>query len=102
MITASFRTPDGVELINTHEAGLMRVDGQPVTSLRMPQEIRSSYRMPLWNYLFEIHNGRFFKGWMGDWYILVIPVGALLFLLITVSGVFDWLFRNRPRTLGSA
>lgn len=45
----------------------MRLDGVPITSFGMPEQIRSSYRMPLWNYLFEIHNGRFSKGWIGEW-----------------------------------
>lgn len=48
--------------------------------------------MPLWNYLFEIHNGRFFKDLVGDWYLLIIPLGSLLFILITLSGVYDWLY----------
>lgn len=96
MITASFRTPDGTELINTHEGGLMRLDGGPTTSFGMPEQIRSRYRMPLWNYLFEIHNGRFFKGWIGEWYILIVPLGALLFLLVTISGVYDWLYKRLP------
>jgi len=47
--------------------------------------------MPLWNWLFEIHNGRFFKDLIGEWYILIVPLGSLLFVLITLSGVYDWI-----------
>ena len=48
--------------------------------------------MPLWNYLFEIHNARFFKDVVGGLYILIIPLGSLLLLLITLSGIYDWIF----------
>lgn len=96
MITASFRTPNGTELINTHEEGLMRLNCEPNELFRMPPQIRGEYRMPLWNYLFEIHNGRFFKRWVGEWYILIVPLGSLLFLLVTISGVYDWLYKRRP------
>ncbi len=50
--------------------------------------------MPLWNYLFEVHNGRFFREWLGGGYILIVPLGALLLVLITLTGVYDWL-RNQ-------
>lgn len=41
---------------------------------------------------FEIHNGRFFKDWIGGFYILIIPLGSLLYVLIILSGVYDWFY----------
>ena len=32
----------------------------------------------------------------GEWYILIVPLGALLFLLVTISGVYDWLYKRLP------
>ncbi len=92
MITGYFKTPQGERFITTHHQGLLPV-GQASFDGRfaMPNEVTAGYRMPLWNFLFEIHNGRIFQDIVGDWYILIVPLGALLFILITLSGVFDWL-----------
>ena len=95
MVTACFTTPQGETFINTHYQGILPVDNAQLRQrFAMPEELESDYRMPLWNYLFEIHNGRFFKDLIGTWYILLIPLGALFFILITLSGVFDWLYLN--------
>ena len=95
MITAFFTTPQGEMFINTHHQGIMPVGS---TQLRdrftLPHEISTDFRMPLWNYLFEIHNGRLFKDLIGNVYILLIPLGSLLFVMITLSGVFDWVYLN--------
>ena len=47
------------------------------------------------DYVFEIHNGRFFKGILGEWYILLLPLGSLLLVFITMSGVIDWLYHRK-------
>ena len=44
--------------------------------------------------MFEVHNGQFFREWLGGGYILIVPLGALLLVLITLTGVYDWL-RNQ-------
>ena len=48
--------------------------------------------MPFWNFLFELHNGRIFKGMLGSFYILIIPLGGIIGLLILLSGIFDYWF----------
>ena len=57
----------------------------------MPAAMADQYRMPLWNYMFELHNGRFFRDLIGNWYLLVPILGSLLFLLLTITGIYDWL-----------
>ena len=95
MVTGYFETPEGEAFINTHEQGILPVGtGERAGRFAMPEEAVTGYRMPLWNWLFEIHNGRFFKGLIGSFYILVVPLGSLLFLLITLSGVYDWVYLN--------
>ena len=93
MISGYFKTPAGREFVTAHEQGLMTLDGKQNSAFQMPQSVYENCRMPLWNYLFEIHNGRFFREWIGQWYILLVPLGALLTIIITLSGVFDWLYR---------
>ncbi len=95
MITAYITTPEGRRFINTHEQGILPLgEGERGALFQMPPQLLRDYRMPLWNYLFEIHNGRFFKDVIGKWYILLVPLGSLLFVLITLSGVYDWLYLN--------
>jgi len=95
MVTGYFKTPDGEEFITAHKQGLLPVGAAKLNGrFEMPQEMTADFQMPLWNYLFEIHNGRFFGNWIGNWYLLVVPLGSLLFLLITLSGIYDWLHLN--------
>jgi len=93
MIAGYFKTPFGEEFITTHQQGLLAL-GQAARKGRfeMPVELAEDGSMPLWNYMFEIHNGRFFKDLIGEWYILIAPLGALLFVLISLTGIYDWLF----------
>jgi hypothetical protein len=101
MVTGFFRTPGGESYVATFEQGLLRVrDGTAETRFAMPAEIETA-GMPLWNYLFEIHNGRFFADVVGSWHLLIIPLGSLLFLVITLSGVYDWIWVRVVRRKGS-
>lgn len=94
MVTGYFESPHGEKFITTHEQGLIALPGQKTdpNRFKMPQALKHNWRMPLWNFMFELHNGRIFKDWIGGYYILLVPLGALLFLLIIISGVFDWFF----------
>ncbi len=93
MVTGYFKTPAGEEFITAHQQGLIALsDAFGKDGFRMPAELAENASMPLWNYMFEIHNGRFFKGIIGQWYILIAPLGALLFVLISLTGIYDWLF----------
>lgn len=102
MVTGYFKTPNGEEYITAHRQGLLPLDETAGNvTFRMPASVRKNYRMSLWNYLFEIHNGRFFRGWIGEWCILLVPLGSLLLIIVTLSGVFDWLY-TRTRGKGQA
>lgn len=92
MITGYFITPDDEVFITSHEKGLLPVDNAQTNGrFQMPEEA-SQIGFPMWNWLFEIHNGRFFKDWIGGFYILIIPLGSLLYVLIILSGVYDWFY----------
>ena len=70
---------------------------------RVPKALTRNLRVPLWNYVFEIHNGRFFKDAIGGLYILIIPLGSALLVLITLSGIYDWVYlKVTPRSPRSA
>jgi hypothetical protein len=98
MVTGHFSKPDGSAYVTTHHLGLLDARGVMTTVFAMPLTVRADYRMPLWNYLFEIHNGRFFRDWLKDGYILLVPLGSLLFILITLSGLYDWAYHKIRRS----
>ena len=93
MISGYFRTPEGEEFITAFKQGIVPVKGAELKGrFELPEEIRIDNRLPLWNYMFELHNGRIFKDLIGEWYILIIPLGSFLFILITLTGIFDWIY----------
>ena len=98
MITGRFATRAGDPVIAAHAQGLLDARGAPTDAFRMPPAVREQYRMPLWNVLFELHNGRFFREWLQGGYILIVPLGSLLFVLITLTGVYDWLVKRTKRS----
>lgn len=61
----------------------------------MPREIARNTPLSLWHYLFEFHNGRIFEKWLGTSYMLVVPIGGVLLLIIGLSGLYDWWYRRR-------
>ncbi len=94
MVTARFDYRDR-SFIATQEQGLLELpDLKPVPDFEMPAEINTAFTFPLWNFLFEVHNGRIFKDFIGGFYILLVPSGALFLFLLTISGLYDWLFRS--------
>ncbi len=97
LVTGYFVTPEGEEYIATHFAGLMRANDRAKNSNKfvMPEHILNSAEMPFWTFLFELHNGRMFQGILGKYTILFIPVTSLLFILLIVTGIFDWFYRKK-------
>tara|TARA_Y100000294_G_C8532547_1_gene327631 strand:- start:1080 stop:1439 length:360 start_codon:yes stop_codon:yes gene_type:complete len=95
MVTGFFETPEKESFIFTHEQGILPLPGFSLKDrFQQPKSISNNYRMPLWNYLFEIHNGRLFKGIFGELYILLVPLGSFLFVIISLTGIIDWFFHN--------
>lgn len=93
MIAGYFRTPAGEEFITAFDQGIIPLNGAPLNGrFSQPPELSRDRRLPLWNYMFELHNGRIFKDLIGGAYILVIPLGAFLFILITLTGIYDWMY----------
>jgi len=99
LVTGYLQEHEGKEYILGHYKGVCDTRGnQMEQAFSMPIKIRNDYRMPLWNYLFEIHNARIFKSVLGGFYMLVIPLGALFSLLILLSGIWDYWF-SKPKKI---
>jgi hypothetical protein len=96
MVTGYFETPNGQAFITSHEQGLTGLNGAKRDGrFQLPATMNELHSLSLWNFMFELHNGRIFKDFIGSWYILIAPLGSMLFLLIVLSGIWDWLYLKR-------
>lgn len=59
----------------------------------MPKEIHNNSPMSLWNLSLEIHTGRIFQPLLSDFYILIVPLSALVAIIVTLSGYL--ILKNR-------
>ncbi len=85
------------EIVAGWHKGLLPITGElPPALERMPPEFKDQWRMPLWDWAFEVHNCRIFRDWIGNWYKLAPPAGSLLFFWISVTGLVLW-WRKRKR-----
>lgn len=88
-----FLTNDGDFYLSDFRKGVLPLNKpQFADRFQMPDSMLSEYRMPLWNYMFELHNGRLFEGIFKKWTILLIPLTSLFFLLISFTGLYDYLY----------
>ena len=93
MVTGYFKLSSGKQFLTTHDRGLWPLDGrQPSDRFAVPKQMNRDFTLSLWNYMFELHNGRIFQDIIGDFYILIPPLGSFLFVLITLTGIFDWIY----------
>jgi hypothetical protein len=60
----------------------------------MPTAIAEESRISLWHFLFEVHNGRIFRDWLGNYTWLIVPLGGLILLICVLSGTYDWFYRK--------
>jgi len=70
--------------------------GASLTPYTMPSTIKK-YPMSLFHFLFACHNGRIFRGLLGGFTWLVIPVGGLALLMTIATGCYDWIFQKAIR-----
>lgn len=93
MTAGYFQLPSGEAFVVDHYQGIIPLGAAELAGrFAMPVAMKQGFRLPLWNFLFELHNGRIFRDVLGPWYALIVPLGSLLFVLVCLSGVYDWFF----------
>ena len=90
MVAGAFKYK-GKYYIATHLQGLKDLNGNKAVLFKQPK-IMNDIKMPLWNWNFELHNGRIFKFIIGKYYIILVPFSAVFFFLVMISGLYDWFF----------
>jgi len=94
MTAGYLKLNNNAEYIFDYNKGVISKSG--FTSFpQMPQNIVESSPMSLWNLALEFHTGRFYKLFLGNFYILFIPLSGLTILLILISGIILWLKIHR-------
>lgn len=92
MVTGYFETPAGERFATTFEQGIVPIgDARRDGRFQMPDAMRNGQTLSLWKFAFELHNGRYFRDWIGFVAFLLPILGSLLFLLLTATGVYDWI-----------
>ncbi|NME66907.1 PepSY domain-containing protein [Flammeovirga aprica] len=98
MTVAAFTSPKGEKYISAYSQGLLAITPpQEDTFYHFPKVIQEEYKLPLWNYMFELHNGRLFQFIFDKYSILLIPVLGLLFNILLVTGLYEYLYRKRKK-----
>ena len=91
LVTGYFSLPDGREFIASHHKGLVEITHEGLIPIKdnfdMPPGIDS---VPLWDFLFELHNGRIFSKWIGIWSKLLVPAASILYVILSLTGFYDW------------
>ncbi len=105
MITGAWKR-GGRWLWGEYDKGMGTVPARPLwrgpkrvqrNHMPMPAELSDGGRISLWHALFELHNGRMFAFILGWWSWVAVPVGGLLFMTGTVSGIMLRLGRGKNK-----
>ena len=85
---------DGGELVSVvdYQRGLIPLTNPPAIKL---SDRFADTTMSLWHFLFELHNGRIFRQWLGAYSWVLIPCGGALLLLCLLTGIYDWLWHKQ-------
>jgi hypothetical protein len=87
-------------VLDFHDGLIDVATGEPL--LPMPEQFARWSVFSLWHYMFEVHNGRIWRGLIGPFYILHTMVVSLCTLTLLWTGLHLALFgRRRGRRRGS-
>lgn len=94
MVTSAVIDKGQLHSLIGYNKGLTTIEGYQQWNL---PEAFNNTPMSLWHWLFELHNGRLFRQWLGHYTGWIIPLGGLLLLLNLFSGCFDWWWHRQRR-----
>lgn len=95
-VTGMITTSHGAQYMVDYDKGVVPLgDVKPFPS--MPANVLKVAKISLWNTCLEIHTGRFFQGLLGDFYILIVPLAALLGMMVVLSGYLLWRRKFRKK-----
>jgi len=66
---------------------------------KMPEKLSEEGDVSLWNLALEVHTGRIYSFFLGDFYILIVPLAGLTTIIVVISGYI--IYRKRHRRFGN-
>lgn len=57
----------------------------------MPAEILAKTPISWWNFALEVHTGRIFRPFAGEFYILIVPLLGIFGTILVISGLIVWI-----------
>ncbi len=94
-ITGYVKTPENKEYAAGLYKGLILLNSSAKNrEFNMPSEMLDNFRWSMWSFLFSLHNGRLFNDIFGSWNTAVIFILGIMFVVVSISGTYDWLYKN--------
>lgn len=97
MVSGALVTNGKLQGAVCYRNGWTPVSGGFGNRLMQPDISAGAHTVPLWFFLFELHNARIFKGLAGSSTWMILPVGGTLLLLLILTGCYDWIVKKSPR-----
>ena len=95
-VTGLVHKPEGEQFMVTYDLGVLPLYHHNQFP-DAPIEMVKQTRMSLWNLALEIHTGRFFQIFLGDFYILIVPLAGMAAVMVVISGYLIWRKRYKKR-----
>lgn len=102
MVAGYIKDYKGQEIFIDYNFGASTFYNTPEQFPMMPDRIKEESPMSLWNFSLEFHTGRLYEFFMGDFYILVVPLVGLSTLFILISGFIVWWKLHRKKKMEKA
>ncbi len=93
-VTGFITKTDGKQFMIDYDKGAVPLYHDGIFP-EMPESMKEGSRMSLWNLSLEIHTGRFFRFFLGNFYILLVPLSGLTGIIVILSGYLLWRKRFR-------
>lgn len=88
-VTGLINDLDGKQFMIDYDKGVVPLYHDTIFP-SMPENVLKESKMSLWNLSLEIHTGRFFRFFLGDFYILLVPLSGLASVMVVLSGYLLW------------
>jgi hypothetical protein len=90
MVSGYLKLKTGVEIYFDYNRGAIILNSKE-NMPAMPAEILAKSPMSWWNFALEVHTGRIFKPFTGEFYILIVPLLGIFGTILVISGLIVWI-----------
>lgn len=88
-VTGLIKDMEGKQFMVDYDKGVIPLHHSKLFP-EMPSIILEESKMALWNLALEFHTARFFRFFLGEFYILLVPLAGLVSIIVVLSGYLLW------------